>query len=1276
MRKIALLYLFFSMNSFAQTIVSYDFNSGNQGWTLSGSSISGGRIFMNGNSNGVATSPVINLSGISQAQVSVDWNCVDESSGFESSDVIRVEYWNGSSWVVLWTRNGDQICPSDNDNQNGNTGNLLLQAGLSSTQIRLVSTTNSSSEDMFWDNVVVSQPIDPCDAVASGNLDTDGDGISDSCDLDDDNDGILDTSEGEVVCQSAAPINLAPYDNQTNTEQIFANNSITVAGIEIGLDHTAFGSGSISTDEINDGHVAGEIGVVIGHSGNVDSFNDRIESEYTFSAPVSDFQFSIHDMDAGDRMIINAYDENNTIIPITASMYTIITPSDINYLGGNQFRDVTGSSSSGLQGTVRFDYTGFSVTRLVIQYWDDESSGSYTFYPELGSGCVYDIEGDTDNDGIPDRLDLDSDNDGCFDAIEADENVTIADLNPDGSISGGVDTDGVPTLVNNSGSADIGGDQGQGAGAAQDNTDFSACCPSSVSGWADSDGDDVSDRCDLDDDNDGILDAVEGYCASSTPVLLSKTTYTATGSGVAGRPVINFSAPNTGSGKRLMILYLNIERDHTPSPYSDNWESTYLGPTLPVQFGGVSMVNGGYSQARRIGSGSATYISKSEFVYYLYDAAIPSGTNSVDLSNYNLPINAGDEWMATILVYDQVSTFEYVDYNGFSSGFPSSHSVSGNMSSPSQPAGVTQDENVLLAFMGLSSDNGVGVPSSWYIVDNTTLVNTSGTYAGSSVAVSGSSENDGITNCIAATTGLTGSQTATFSFNTSNALLGGALLFRLVGSECIVTDTDSDGIPDYLDLDSDNDGCFDAIEGDEDATVTDLNPDGSIGGSVDTDGVPVLVNASGSADIGGDQGQGIGASQDNTDFSACCPSSVSGWTDTDADGVSDRCDLDDDNDGILDTDECSNTINDMYAVVAQYMTDGTGGLQDIVPSDFGLALNVQHQNVTADLSDKFGYPANSGAIIVSIENASVHPTVDTWWTKDGELPSVWTVTGTLGAFVLMSQNDEYFGDDSKTIHIYDGSSVIPVQLASFENQVATPGTWDVIDLPYEKTLINLTSGVQTGAWRYVNMNTEPKEFGFSTTTSSGDPTYAVNMYLECDADMDGVSNRLDLDSDNDGCLDAVEGGGAFAESDLVTAGGSVTVGTGSSASNQNLCEDNSCVDANGIPTIAAGGQGIGLSQDSTQTECYCTQLGLGGTATEFTQIGVSDREAIAPGWPGTIQNGFIAIESEDSGFVITRVEQATDIVNPVEGMLIYDIADQCVKLYNGAVWKCLERSCN
>ena len=65
----------------------------------------------------------------------------------------------------------------------------------------------------------------------------------------------------------------------------------------------------------------------------------------------------------------------------------------------------------------------------------------------------------------------------------------------------------------------------------------------------DSDGDGKPDECDLDDDNDGILDTDEGFCLS-TPLLIASKTFSATGSGTAGRPNITFSVPTTGTGKR------------------------------------------------------------------------------------------------------------------------------------------------------------------------------------------------------------------------------------------------------------------------------------------------------------------------------------------------------------------------------------------------------------------------------------------------------------------------------------------------------------------------------------------------------------------------------------------------------------------------------------------------------------------------------------------------------------------------------------------------------
>ncbi|MBP7174340.1 MAG: right-handed parallel beta-helix repeat-containing protein [Cloacibacterium sp.] len=87
---------------------------------------------------------------------------------------------------------------------------------------------------------------------------------------------------------------------------------------------------------------------------------------------------------------------------------------------------------------------------------------------------------------------------------------------------------------------------------------------------------------------------------------------------------------------------------------------------------------------------------------------------------------------------------------------------------------------------------------------------------------------------------------------------------------CVSRDTDGDGIPDYLDLDSDNDGCPDAVEGDENVVKTQLNPNGSINSVVDAQGIPVLVNAGGIADVGSDQGQGIGNSQNAAIIVCAC----------------------------------------------------------------------------------------------------------------------------------------------------------------------------------------------------------------------------------------------------------------------------------------------------------------------------------------------------------------------------------------------------------------------
>ncbi|KQS94185.1 Ig-like domain-containing protein [Chryseobacterium sp. Leaf394] len=508
--------------------------------------------------------------------------------------------------------------------------------------------------------------------------------------------------------------------------------------------------------------------------------------------------------------------------------------------------------------------------------------------------------------------------------------------------------------------------------------------------------------------------------------------------------------------------------------------------------------------------------------------------------------------------------------------------------------------------------------------------------------------------------------------NTSQTIDGFSYTFS-VQPAC---DTDGDGIPNYLDLDSDNDGCPDSREGAGNFNPTTLasgpiasqTPNTNFGTAVNTTtGIPTLVGA----------GQGVGQSQS---------SAQNDCLDSDGDTIPDWQDLDDDNDGILDTVECSNTIADL----GNALTAGTA--KDILPSDFGLALNAKNQNVTADLSAKFGYPPNSGAVVVSITNASVNPTANAWWTKQGQQPSIWRVTGTMSAFVLMAQDIQYYGNDSKTIHIYDSATVIPITFPGLVNQTAVANQWAVSESPTQKTLTDLDTNLTTienGNWRFANMNFGPKTFGFSTTTPNADPAYAVLMYLECDADGDGIPNRLDLDSDGDGCSDAIEGAANIATTQLVAAGGTVT--GGSTAVNQNLCATGACVNVSGIPQVSplptgytnSEGQTVGDSQNALVNACVCYEdpaLVAGATYPVKHGITLLGRAGAVNGnWPMLRNSAYTALESKTKGFVVTRNSSPeTTIAIPVVGMMVFDSDENagagCLKIYTGPAagegWKC------
>ncbi|QQV01922.1 MULTISPECIES: beta strand repeat-containing protein [Chryseobacterium] len=294
----------------------------------------------------------------------------------------------------------------------------------------------------------VSSPSTSSNAFISVivKADTDGDGITNDIDLDDDNDGILDSvecPETNAVTNGTFTTNLNGWTNSGGwafvggTAENTTDNAVnqTLSQSLPNLDKPYNGVVSLTlTVGAQDGTNA---------AGNTASLDILLNN------------------------VVYATLNNSTVRTVGVNNVTMT-------MANGAVSDFTPFSTASQTGfttrtfTINIPYTGPATATLAFRMnatQDDWSLDNISLPVAL---C------DTDNDGIPNHLDLDSDNDGCFDAIEGDENVTLSQINANGSINttanGGVNANGVPNLVNTSGAADIGSDVGQGIGTSQNST--------------------------------------------------------------------------------------------------------------------------------------------------------------------------------------------------------------------------------------------------------------------------------------------------------------------------------------------------------------------------------------------------------------------------------------------------------------------------------------------------------------------------------------------------------------------------------------------------------------------------------------------------------------------------------------------------------------------------------------------------------------------------------------------------------------------------------------
>lgn len=413
--------------------------------------------------------------------------------------------------------------------------------------------------------------------------------------------------------------------------------------------------------------------------------------------------------------------------------------------------------------------------------------------------------------------------------------------------------------------------------------------------------------------------------------------------------------------------------------------------------------------------------------------------------------------------------------------------------------------------------------------------------------------------------------------------------------------------------------------------------------------------------------------------------------DTDGDGIGNSVDLDSDNDGILDIFECADTV----VSVDFSTTDGTvtdfsapaanlGFIFDVYRLDnsFNLIINGVSLSTT-----KLEFQSDQGDNVRFLDGATY---------GSAGVPQIYSMTGSASApliRIIIHKNGSVSMYGSKS----GGGALVPLQL-------------------YNGNAFNNIVWNSTGA-NLVQLS-QPV---VGTTYITGRGQGFKNGF--CDPDNDGVSNQFDVDSDGDGCPDAIEGSEAVRfdqvhsmalpvgnanyayRGQIKTIFNGVTAGTPAGIiSNSpaalgvpqlvNNAGNNLNTTTN--PTNLAGlvdntdgtidiGQGTGTSQNALARDVECdrcfrpaTTPGVGGESTSQGFTALARAGGGTTDWPTKIKGAYTALDAKTKGFVINRVPTTslTSIVG-VAGMMVYDTTENCLKIYDGTSWSCFSKqTCN
>ena len=214
---------------------------------------------------------------------------------------------------------------------------------------------------------------------------------------------------------------------------------------------------------------------------------------------------------------------------------------------------------------------------------------------------------------------------------------------------------------------------------------------------------------------------------------------------------------------------------------------------------------------------------------------------------------------------------------------------------------------------------------------------------------------------------------------------------------------------------------------------------------------------------------------------------------------------------------------------------------------------------------------------------------------------------------------------------------------------SSTGGADVDDNSFRTTINSPVTRINIRSYK----NTATPSTTANVTVGVTRLSYCTNV-TALDSDSDNIPNYLDLDSDNDGCLDAIEGGADFKTANLVNAGGTLSVGTGSlTTSNQNLCGGSSCVGSTvttiGVPTVAVTGQATGSSQNAAVNACLINAVDDNFTG---TALSIGDSSALSVVGNNDVLQGATPVIGTATGTVtLTEVGTQTALTLNTNGTI-------------------------